>query len=136
LYEVTLTLNNDVDHIIKKQINIFANAIYLNLLTGTKIWHHVYTDAAPSPPYHTSYVKPDVEMTLSYIAPSSIAIGTDTLLYIESTRSDSIMVFNHYVDAWHNNTVHFNHVTSNIYYFKDIHISAAAGNTTDYYYTP
>ena len=136
-FDVSLTLNNDPDHIIKKTINIYANGIYLSLIAGTKTWHHIYTDASPYPPYHTSHTLADVNKTITYIAPSVIAIDGDTLTYSNSIQSDSVLVFYH-SDLYKNinNSLYFNHFTSGTDYYQYVHISAGAGDADDHYYTP
>lgn len=137
-FAVSLLLNGDSAHIITKTINIFADAIYLSLIPGTKTWHHVYTDAYPWPPYHTPHIMADTPMTITFIAPGVVAIGADTLAYSNSIQSDSVLVFGHntvyYSDI--NTYLHFNHFTSDISYTRDIHISAGAGDATDAYTTP
>ncbi len=135
-FEVSLTINNEPEHIIKKTINIFANGVYLNLIAGTKTWHHIYTSVFVMPPSQTSYPRPDLDMTITVLSPSVIIIGSDTLTYSGNINSDSVLVFNYY-DYYRNinNNLHFNHFTAAIDYYQYHHLSAAA-EAYDYYYTP
>jgi hypothetical protein len=135
-YQVSLVLNSDSSHIIKQAVYIFANAVYLPQMAGTKSWHHTYTDAVPWPPYHTTDTLADVSMAINFVSPYTMVVGADTLTYYSSYGSDSVIAFMHY-DPYHNinNSLYFKPATSALDYYRDIHISAGAGDATDHYYT-
>jgi hypothetical protein len=137
VFDVSLTINNEPDHIIKKAVNIFADGVYLSSIAGTRLWHHIYTDAYPWPPYHTAHVLADVTMSVAIIDPATIVVGGDTLTYNSTMLSDSVMVFsyNNYYEN-ENNILYFNHFTSGINYYKYVHVSAGAGDANDHFYTP
>ena len=112
-FEVSLSINNDKDHIVKKRISIYANGVYLSQLTGNKTWHHIFTDASPFAPYHTGHTMPDVNMEISTTVPSVITINGDSLSYYGSEHSDSVLLFRHSGYNKHINTsLYFNHFTS------------------------
>lgn len=130
-YTVSLVLNHDSSHVLTKTVTIFANAVFVSNLAGTRLWHHTYTDAVPWPPYHTTYPYADTTITVTIVDPATIAFGADTLTYYTSIASDSVLTF------YKNNiSFYYNHFTQRTDYFRDIHISAGAGNATVHYYCP
>lgn len=136
-FEVTLTLNNDITHIIKKTIIIFANAVYLPLLPGTRTFHHIYTDAFPWYPYHTPHILADSVITISSAGGSSIWVGNHQLHFISSLYSDSVMFFGYAYDNQGTNLkLTFNHFTGAIEYTDSRYVSSHAGFAYDDFYTP
>lgn len=138
-YKVSFVVNNDSSHVVAKDIIIFANAGYSYVLDGPKLFHHTYTDAQPWIPYHTTHTLADTTVTLTYIDPATVVFANDTLrYYVPYYYNDSLLTFLHqdniYVPDY--TTLNYNHYTGKIYYRRNQHISAGAGDTSDDYFTP
>lgn len=140
-YNVTLEINNDAGHIIQKTLKVFANGIYLNLIpTGTVIWRHIFSYNATSSSYHYADTLSDTSMAITFVAPYSITIGSDTMTYLMSQNGDSVLVFNvdppdpaHYILVYN---VYFNRYTSAITFDKLHFTGVSGGSSHDLYYNP
>lgn len=136
-YYVTLMIDNDADHIVKKKVVLFGTAAYLADIPGTRTFHHTYTDAYPWAPYHTTYTRADAALTIRAPVPGTLAIGTDTLFYAGNTNGDSVLLFSAY-DNYGGRRFYFyyNHFTGSMDYYKYVHISAGAGDAYDRFFLP
>ncbi len=107
-------------------------------MPGTYVWHYIYTNAQPWPPYHTSTIKPDVSLTVLQLDSYHISIGDDVMELNASASSDTMLVYTGFYlpTPMRSLTLTWHTVSHAFTYTRDVHVSAAAGNETHYYYTP
>lgn len=134
-YYVTLVVNGDVTHTIAD--SIYIGSRHTTRMQGLWNMHHTYTDAYPWAPYHTTYVKADTTLNIKVIDPQHVVLDKDTLTVYEGYNPDSTISFAapHAAYPVMQNSLDYNFITNQLSYTRVIHISAGAGNATDYYYS-
>jgi PKD repeat protein len=91
IYKVSLVINDDTSHIIKKDVGIGVDSIAMTFLVGTRSYSHssLGQDSTYPP---TNYTYPDTIMTIKEIDPATISFGNE--LFYFSSFASGVLKFN------------------------------------------
>ncbi len=91
LYKVSLVINDDTSHIIKKDVGIGVDSTAMTLLVGSRTYsqNSVGQDSTYPP---TNYTYPDTIMTIKEINPATISFGDEVFYF--SSFAGGVLVFN------------------------------------------
>jgi PKD domain-containing protein len=121
-FTVTLMVNDDTAHTIRKTIKIGFDSTLMSTLAGSRLYHHKATSHREMPGGGDSVTVttyPDITMSILNIDPATILFGSDSgsdsLNY--STTSSGIVTFSY------------------VYYYNTVGIATGTTNTLTFYTT-